>query len=76
MGYEFIKTTQDSSHIGIHGEVKQFELLQTFSFNSDRKRMSVVIRDGDHIKLYTKGADNIIISRLASDQALVLKDEL
>lgn len=76
MGYEFLKSTQDTSLISINGEPKRFELLHTFPFNSDRKRMSVVVREGDCIKLYTKGADNIIISRLASDQSLVLKDEL
>lgn len=35
-------------------------------FNSDRKRMSILLRDGQdgHFKLYCKGADNIIKGRL------------
>jgi magnesium-transporting ATPase (P-type) len=38
-------------------------------FNSDRKRMSILIRDPEDkkIKLYTKGADSIIKSRLDKD---------
>lgn len=36
--------------------------------------MSVVIRAGNQIKLYTKGADSIIKARLASDQKLNLDD--
>jgi phospholipid-translocating ATPase len=35
-------------------------------FNSDRKRMSIVLRDPEdgHYKLYCKGADSIIKDRL------------
>jgi magnesium-transporting ATPase (P-type) len=36
------------------------ELLHLFEFDSDRKRMSIIVRDGNVIKLYIKGADNII----------------
>jgi magnesium-transporting ATPase (P-type) len=39
-------------------------------FNSDRKRMSIIVRDpsDNHIKMYTKGADSIIKARLDSRQ--------
>ena len=35
-------------------------------FNSDRKRMSIIVRDpvDNHIKMFTKGADSIIKARL------------
>jgi len=44
----------------------KFELLRKIEFNSDRKRMSVLIRDPNdgRVKLYTKGADSIIFERL------------
>jgi magnesium-transporting ATPase (P-type) len=42
------------------------ELLRSFEFNSDRKRMSVIIRDNGIIKVYVKGADSIIKSRLST----------
>ena len=38
--------------------------------------MSVIIRSGNQIKLYTKGADSIIKSRLSPDQKLNLDSEL
>lgn len=38
--------------------------------------MSVVVRQGNYIKMYTKGADSIVKARLASDSKLNLDDEL
>lgn len=42
------------------------EVLETLEFSSDRKRMSVVVREhgSGQIKLYTKGADETIFPRL------------
>ncbi len=40
------------------------ELLNLFEFNSDRKRMSIIIRHEGKIKLLIKGADNMIKERL------------
>ena len=48
-------------------EERKLELLYLFEFNSDRKRMTVIIRDGDQIKMYCKGADNVIKARLNYD---------
>jgi phospholipid-translocating ATPase len=52
------------------GDQKKFKLLHVFEFNSDRKRMSILVRDPtDHkIKLFIKGADSIIKSRLDMNQ--------
>lgn len=36
----------------------------------------MVVRDGDTIKMYTKGADSIIKKRLADDQTFNLDSEL
>jgi magnesium-transporting ATPase (P-type) len=35
-------------------------------FNSDRKRMSVIVKDCEDgiVKLYCKGADNVMLERL------------
>ena len=44
--------------------MKDIELLNTFEFNSVRKRMSIIIRENNRIKLYIKGADNVIKARL------------
>ena len=61
----------------IDGEATSFELLESFSFTSDRKRMSVVVRDSRGvIKMYSKGADNIIKQRLAKNQHIHIDQEL
>lgn len=38
-------------------------------FTSERRRMSILVRDpiDGHIKLYVKGADDVIKNRLAKD---------
>ena len=43
-----------------------YPVFRRMEFNSDRKRMSVILRDpaDGHIKMYTKGADSIIKDRL------------
>ena len=52
------------------GEARIYEVLNVVAFNSTRKRMSVVVRRVDNgdarIWLLCKGADNVIIDRLAS----------
>lgn len=77
MHYEFIKTSQSESIIEIKGEKKVFELLEIFSFNSDRKRMSIVVRErGGPIKMYMKGADSIVKARLSKNSKLDLDEYL
>jgi magnesium-transporting ATPase (P-type) len=76
MGFEFVKSTQEKTIIKVHGDTRTYDLLEIFSFNSDRKRMSVVIREDGLIKMYTKGADSIVKARLARGQTFSLDDEL
>ena len=47
----------------------KFQLLQVLEFTSDRKRMSVIVKNQqtDEIVLMTKGADNIIKNLLRED---------
>eukprot|EP00898_Chlorokybus_atmophyticus_P004017 jgi/Chlat1/4616/Chrsp293S00813 len=47
------------------------KVLALLEFNSDRKRMSIVLREEDtgRIRLYCKGADTVIYARLAPGQA-------
>jgi magnesium-transporting ATPase (P-type) len=48
----------------------KYEVMRKMEFNSDRKRMSIILRDPKDglIKLYCKGADSIIKSRLDPSQ--------
>ena len=47
-----------------------FKVFRKMEFNSDRKRMSILVKDPEDgkIKLFTKGADSIIKERLDSSQ--------
>ena len=48
-------------------DIKDYELLNTIPFSSDRKRESVIVKENNMIKLYIKGADSIIEERLSKD---------
>lgn len=51
------------------GEIKVFDILQVLAFDSARKRMSIIVRDDlGHIKIYCKGADTAIMSRVTEGQ--------
>ena len=51
------------------GEIKVFDILQVLAFDSARKRMSIIVRnDLGQIKMYCKGADTSIMSRLSDGQ--------
>lgn len=63
-----MKAVFNSKH-GDETEYK-FEVLRKMEFNSDRKRMSVLLRDPNDgkIKLLIKGADSIILDRIDKHQ--------
>jgi hypothetical protein len=55
----------------VGGELQRLELLAVLEFSSDRKRMSVVVRQHDagsgssgRLRLLCKGADNVMLERL------------
>lgn len=60
--------------------LEDYEILDYIEFNSQRKRMSVLVRmlnDSDKILLICKGADNVIMERLYNaDLAQQKQDEL
>ncbi|XP_014115521.1 PREDICTED: phospholipid-transporting ATPase IK [Pseudopodoces humilis] len=67
LGYVFLARTEDSITIRELGRTRTYEVLAMLDFNSDRKRMSVLVRDPQGtIRLYTKGADTVILERLRS----------
>ena len=43
LGYEFSGNSQGEITINILGEIKKVKILEKFGFDSNRKRMSVVI---------------------------------
>uniref|UniRef100_A0A0N5AVX2 Phospholipid-transporting ATPase n=1 Tax=Syphacia muris TaxID=451379 RepID=A0A0N5AVX2_9BILA len=60
------------------GEEKQYHILNTFDFTSERKRMSIIVRCPDgSIRVYVKGADSVILPRIINDctfKAQLLQD--
>jgi phospholipid-translocating ATPase len=66
-GFTFVDRQREYLHVDVLGVTKRFQVLNVLEFNSDRKRMSVVVRvDGDeeHVVLFCKGADSVVFERL------------
>ena len=73
MEFDHSESRENNSR-GAGGSIHhRFELFRRIEFNSDRKRMSIMLKDPEDgkIKLYVKGADSIIIDRL--DKAEIRK---
>uniref|UniRef100_A0A0D6QTP4 Phospholipid-transporting ATPase n=1 Tax=Araucaria cunninghamii TaxID=56994 RepID=A0A0D6QTP4_ARACU len=61
-GYTLIERTSGYVVIDVHGERKRFDVLGLHEFDSDRKRMSVIVRCPDKtLKLLVKGADSSML---------------
>ncbi|CAM5144323.1 unnamed protein product [Natator depressus] len=64
-GFVFLSRTQNTITISEMGIERTYDVLAILDFNSDRKRMSVIVREpGGNIRLYCKGADTVIYERL------------
>uniref|UniRef100_A0A8C7Z364 Phospholipid-transporting ATPase n=1 Tax=Oryzias sinensis TaxID=183150 RepID=A0A8C7Z364_9TELE len=67
-GFVFLSRTQDTITIMEMGQEKTYEMLALLDFNSDRKRMSIILKFPDgRIRLYCKGADTVIYERLSTN---------
>ena len=65
-GFTVLGRSKDDLLLNILGEQRSYTVLNILEFNSSRKRMSAIIRMPDgSIRLFCKGADSIIYSRLA-----------
>ncbi|XP_072899859.1 phospholipid-transporting ATPase IB isoform X2 [Hemitrygon akajei] len=66
LGFVFTARTPDSVVVDVMGKEQIYELLNVLEFSSSRKRMSVIVRiPSGKIRLYCKGADNVIFERLS-----------
>jgi phospholipid-translocating ATPase len=73
-GFTVLGRSHDDIHLNILGEDRTYRVLNTLEFNSTRKRMSAIIRKPDgKIKLFCKGADSMIYSRLLKGQQQALR---
>jgi len=68
-GFEFSERDVDDNIVINHdGTVRKYKLLHVIEFNSDRKRMSVIVRTEEgRVMIVCKGADSIINARLMPD---------
>ncbi|XP_076614933.1 phospholipid-transporting ATPase IC [Chaetodon auriga] len=65
-GFVFLSRTQDTITITEMDQETTYEMLALLDFNSDRKRMSIILKFPDgRIRLYCKGADTVIYERLS-----------
>jgi phospholipid-transporting ATPase len=72
LGYKFVARKPRSVMIEVHGREQEYELLAVCEFNSTRKRMSTIYRCPDgKVRIYTKGADTVILERLGKDNPVV-----
>ena len=65
-----VVTIQTGGGSGVEPAQETYTQLAAFEFSSDRKRMSVLLRSEvtGRIRLYCKGADDMIMARLAPGQ--------
>ncbi|KAG2393729.1 hypothetical protein C9374_007260 [Naegleria lovaniensis] len=63
-GFKVLQRTNAGILLEEMGEKKFYDIMATFEFSSDRKRMSVVVKhpDGKYV-CYSKGADTVMIKR-------------
>ena len=76
-GYKLFSTTIDKKmvRIGREGEFT-FEILHVLGFSSERRRMSIIFKDKNKIKIYCKGADLEITKRLSQKTKNMRKFEI
>jgi phospholipid-translocating ATPase len=65
LGFACLHRSENKIEIDLMGELRTYTVLNVMEFNSDRKRMSVIIErpEGDLV-LMCKGADSVIFERL------------
>ena len=65
-GFTVLGRSNEDLHVNVLGDDRTYRILNLLEFNSTRKRMSAIVRMPDgRIKLFCKGADSMIYSRLA-----------
>ncbi|RDW72647.1 Phospholipid-transporting ATPase [Aspergillus mulundensis] len=75
-GFTLLGRSNDDLIVNVMGEERTYTVLNTLEFNSTRKRMSAIVRMPDRsIRLFCKGADSIIYSRLAPGKQQELRRE-
>ncbi|KAI9292773.1 phospholipid-translocating P-type ATPase [Neoconidiobolus thromboides FSU 785] len=72
LGFVFKNKNKDIFEVEMLGQEYEFEQLNLIEFDSTRKRMSVILQrpaPWNDIIVFCKGADNVILERLAPNQS-------
>ncbi|KAJ5069633.1 putative phospholipid-transporting atpase [Anaeramoeba ignava] len=72
LGFSLKFRDSDNIELNIQGKPENYEIIQLLRFTSERKRMSILLRNRNTNKIYlfTKGADEVILPRLLEGQKL------
>lgn len=77
LGFTFLGRTNETIRLNILGDPVEYQILEAIEFTSQRKRMSVIVKDYDgNIILYCKGADNVIMERVHSADTKTTEEHL
>ncbi|KAI8601931.1 hypothetical protein EDD21DRAFT_373196 [Dissophora ornata] len=79
VGFVFLEKKGPVMHLEIMGQPRAYNILNILEFNSNRKRMSIIVRPPEGgIVLICKGADSVIYERLdkAEEQSKMREDTL
>ncbi|KAI1299680.1 hypothetical protein EDD11_006442 [Mortierella claussenii] len=79
VGFVFLEKKGPTMHLEIMGQPRAYKVLNILEFNSNRKRMSIILRPPEGgIVLVCKGADSVIYERLdkAEEQSKLREDTL
>jgi len=69
MGFVFTERVNNMLTVEVLGKKETVEILNVNEFNSNRKRMSVIVRTAEgRYKMYIKGADNVMKERASNEQ--------
>ncbi|KAG0346670.1 hypothetical protein BG004_001114 [Podila humilis] len=69
VGFVFLEKRGPMMHLEIMGQPRAYKILNILEFNSNRKRMSIILRPPEGgIVLVCKGADSVIYERLDKNE--------
>lgn len=71
-GFKILNKTHDGEvTLEYRNQEKVYKILNVLAFNSQRKRMSVIVEDQNkNISIYSKGADSVMIPRMMPDSQI------
>ncbi|KAG0256950.1 hypothetical protein DFQ27_005390 [Actinomortierella ambigua] len=77
VGFVFLEKQAAMMHLEIMGQPRSYKILNILEFNSNRKRMSIILRPPEGgIVLVCKGADSVIYERLdKNDEQSKLRED-